>query len=164
MRLTALLALLAGCDLAFGLADTVPRERDRDGDGISDARDNCSGVPNADQADRDHDGIGDACDGCEFCAPCATPTNHDEDGDLLDDGCDNCPAQANPDQVNADEDDLGDACDHDNTTAQHRVLFDGFGRLSPVWVADSRWQVHDDTLVPLPPALQSEFQLWDPDA
>lgn len=35
---------------------------DADGDGISDADDNCPTVPNADQADCDGDGAGDACD------------------------------------------------------------------------------------------------------
>lgn len=35
---------------------------DSDGDGVSDAADNCPLVPNADQADADGDGIGDACD------------------------------------------------------------------------------------------------------
>ena len=36
--------------------------QDSDGDGVSDAADNCPLVPNADQADSDGDGIGDACD------------------------------------------------------------------------------------------------------
>ncbi|WP_394843946.1 thrombospondin type 3 repeat-containing protein [Pendulispora brunnea] len=35
---------------------------DLDGDGVVNARDNCPGVRNADQADRDLDRIGDACD------------------------------------------------------------------------------------------------------
>lgn len=37
-------------------------EPDADGDGIADGSDNCSDVPNPDQADLDGDGIGDACD------------------------------------------------------------------------------------------------------
>ena len=36
---------------------------DVDGDGISDATDNCPDTSNADQADSDGDGLGDACDG-----------------------------------------------------------------------------------------------------
>ena len=35
---------------------------DGDGDGITDAADNCPGVSNADQADSDGDGAADACD------------------------------------------------------------------------------------------------------
>jgi len=35
---------------------------ERDGDGVPDARDNCPGTANADQADADGDGTGDACD------------------------------------------------------------------------------------------------------
>lgn len=35
---------------------------DRDGDGIPDGLDNCSGLASADQSDRDGDGLGDLCD------------------------------------------------------------------------------------------------------
>lgn len=58
---------------------------DFDNDGVSDTSDNCSIVPNADQADGDADGVGDACD--------------------------NCPDLANADQSDANGDDVGDACD-----------------------------------------------------
>ncbi len=37
-------------------------ERDTDGDGVPDARDNCPTLANADQLDTDHNGIGDACE------------------------------------------------------------------------------------------------------
>ena len=39
-----------------------PKPSDRDGDGVSDAADNCPGTWNSDQADGDGDGVGDACD------------------------------------------------------------------------------------------------------
>lgn len=41
---------------------TVPLSSDTDGDGVTDASDNCPLVANPSQADRDADGIGDACD------------------------------------------------------------------------------------------------------
>lgn len=40
-----------------------PNVVDSDGDGFPDICDNCSSVPNRDQADTDGDGFGDACDG-----------------------------------------------------------------------------------------------------
>lgn len=46
----------------------IPREeRDRDGDGWPDERDNCPEVYNPDQRDENGNGIGDACEGTEFC-------------------------------------------------------------------------------------------------
>lgn len=60
---------------------------DSDGDGISDAQDNCPNTANPDQSDFDGDGVGDVCD--------------------------NCPTTSNPDQANADGDPAGDACDCD---------------------------------------------------
>jgi hypothetical protein len=62
--------------LVRGVDRLVFDEGDPDGDGRSNACDNCPSVPNADQADGDGDGVGDACD--------------------------NCPAVANPGQENAD--------------------------------------------------------------
>lgn len=74
---------------------------DHDGDGISDAVDNCYYTHNPDQSDRDGDGVGDACD------------NTDSDGDGYADVADNCPTTHNPDQANLDGDSFGDACDDD---------------------------------------------------
>lgn len=58
---------------------------DSDGDGVSDAMDNCVLIPNSGQDDMDGDGLGDLCD--------------------------NCPELSNPDQVDLDLDGIGDLCD-----------------------------------------------------
>lgn len=47
---------------------TPPDPNDSDGDGVTNAMDNCPSVPNADQADADMDGKGDACDACPMDA------------------------------------------------------------------------------------------------
>ena len=54
--------------LDFGVTDIVAVCRDRDGDGVCDADDNCPLVANPGQADADGDGIGDACDPCTGAA------------------------------------------------------------------------------------------------
>ena len=70
---------------------------DADGDGISDAADNCPAAADASQSDADHDGVGDACDSCADtpadtpvlrtgCAlpqvcPCEGPSANEEWGD-----------------------------------------------------------------------------------
>jgi hypothetical protein len=71
---------------------------DGDGDGISDATDNCPSAANNDQANSDTDGEGDVCDA-------------DDDNDLVQDTVDNCPLVANADQADGDGDGLGTACD-----------------------------------------------------
>lgn len=78
---------------------------DTDGDGISDAADNCPTVANADQADADNDGAGDACD------TCPNDADDDADGDSVCGDVDNCPSTANADQADTDGDGTGDACD-----------------------------------------------------
>ncbi len=75
---------------------------DADGDGVTDASDNCPAAANPDQADADGDGTGNVCD--------PTP-NGDSDGDGVDNLSDNCPAVANPDQADADGDGTGNVCD-----------------------------------------------------
>src|SRR5437773_2674138 len=54
--------------LDFGVTDIVAVCRDRDGDGVCDADDDCPLVADPDQADADGDGIGDACDPCTGAA------------------------------------------------------------------------------------------------
>ncbi|MBT8237734.1 MAG: thrombospondin type 3 repeat-containing protein [Croceitalea sp.] len=73
---------------------------DDDNDGILDVDDNCSTIPNADQADNDNDGEGDVCD-------------PDDDNDGILDDVDNCPLIANADQADGDGDGIGDLCDDD---------------------------------------------------
>jgi hypothetical protein len=77
-------------------------DRDDDGDGVANTRDNCPTVVNPVQTDTDGDGIGDTCD--------ATP-NGDDDNDGVDNLADNCPTVANSDQTDTDGDGIGDACD-----------------------------------------------------
>lgn len=50
-----------GALLGVRIADPEAKGPDGDGDRVSDAQDNCPGVPNKDQQDSDGDGRGDAC-------------------------------------------------------------------------------------------------------
>lgn len=76
----------------------LPDTTDTDRDGIPDAHDNCSTVPNTSQRNTDGDDQGDACD-------------RDDDNDRVADTADNCPDHANRDQADRDGDGKGDACD-----------------------------------------------------
>lgn len=71
---------------------------DSDGDGVTDSGDNCSDIPNGDQANLDGDGSGDLCD-------------FDLDGDGTGNFGDNCPKHANASQADSDHDGTGDSCD-----------------------------------------------------
>ena len=75
-------------------------EKDSDGDGILDMKDNCLLISNPRQEDADGDGIGDVSD-------------DDIDGDGIINEIDNCPTTANPDQADFDNDGEGDVCDID---------------------------------------------------
>jgi hypothetical protein len=101
----------------LALKPLVPQ--DADGDGITDALDNCPSVSNPTQADVDTDGKGDACDNCPTIA---NPSQTDGDGDGIGDACDNCLTITNPSQADADGDGIGDACDNCTDTDG-----DGFG-------------------------------------
>jgi Ca2+-binding RTX toxin-like protein len=77
------------------------KTKDTDGDGLTDLKDNCYTVANANQADLDGDSLGDACD-------------PDDDGDGIEDAVDNCLVTSNNDQLESDGDGIGDACDSDD--------------------------------------------------
>jgi len=62
-----------------------PEEKDSDGDGIPDTKDNCPYKSNQDQTDSDNDGIGDACDTCD---------DRDSDQDGIKNCNDKCPYDA----------------------------------------------------------------------
>ncbi len=54
---------VAGALVGSAIADRESRGSDSDGDGITDAQDNCPSVWNSDQQDWNGDGRGDACSG-----------------------------------------------------------------------------------------------------
>ena len=116
-----------GCSVWVAYTDdgkTLAYTDDADGDGKSDAVDNCPFVSNRDQLDTDGDGVGDACDNC---ANAANANQLDTDGDGLGDVCDadldgdtvantqdNCPNIPNPDQHKTlASATMGDACNPD---------------------------------------------------
>ncbi|MEM9557341.1 MAG: M23 family metallopeptidase [Acidobacteriota bacterium] len=94
---------------------------DRDGDGILDAFDNCTVVPNPDQLDADLDMIGDACDDPSHCPFDASgdfdsdgtldPCDPDIDGDGIDNEVDICVFGDNGDDFDIDGE--PDGCDRD---------------------------------------------------
>lgn len=100
-----------------------PPGTDTDGDGRSDAEDNCPLTWNLNQLDSDGDGIGDACDDKNVIdGKDGTPDNSgsggstddtepDVDGDGIPNALDNCPTVANPDQLVSDGNGAVDACD-----------------------------------------------------
>jgi hypothetical protein len=97
---------------------------DGDGDGLSDANDNCPTVFNPDQRDADDDTLGDACDLGDTDGdrlpdrvdPCpgVVGESPDADADGAADACDVCPGLADPEQRDADRDGIGDLCEVPN--------------------------------------------------
>jgi large repetitive protein len=99
----------------------VASATDGDGDGITDATDNCPRtfnpvrpVDSGAQGDADRDGRGDACDPCPLDAnieQCVAVSLADRDDDGTPNATDNCAETPNADQVDADGDGKGNACD-----------------------------------------------------
>ena len=88
----------AGCGGSSGV--------DSDGDGVTNALDNCPSIANASQTDSDNDRYGDSCD--------------------------NCPLTPNANQLDADGDGIGDVCDDvRGLTCADANLFPGAGGSVP---------------------------------
>ncbi|MDO8631197.1 MAG: thrombospondin type 3 repeat-containing protein, partial [Phycisphaerales bacterium] len=86
-----------------------PQQADFDGDIIGDVCDNCPDQPNVSQLDTDGDGVGNVCDNCPGIF---NPSQADSEDDGVGDPCDNCADTFNPDQIDADNDSIGDLCDN----------------------------------------------------
>jgi hypothetical protein len=121
-------------------AYTLETAVDIDGDGVTDAADNCPSVANRNQTDSDHDHLGDACD--TFPLDAANDADHDGIGA----NADNCPKVANRNQRDWNRNGLGDACDRSSritissvSVRGHRVSVSGTVR--PLAVGRTDWTV-----------------------
>lgn len=117
MKALAIVTLCGACTQVFDISQTAPLPDaplpvDTDGDGVSDADDNCAALGN-DQNDEDEDGVGDVCDNC----PLVRNPSQQSDGDL---------------------DQVGDACDpRPDITGDCLVVFDSFSAPDEL---DAHWQ------------------------
>jgi hypothetical protein len=95
MRLVAASVLvgLLGCGGDDASVPDGGGPNDRDGDGVSDAADNCADASNANQANEDADALGDRCDPCPVIAE-TEPGSGDTDGDGVGNLCDPNPTTA----------------------------------------------------------------------
>jgi len=132
---------------SLALVASGATDEDFDGDGITNAADNCPFAINADQQNDDSDSLGNACDNCpitdnpfqedmdddnlgDACDICPGDTINDLDNDVICGLVDNCPWAYNPEQTDADADGVGDVCDNclmDFNPAQEDLDGDGTG-------------------------------------
>jgi hypothetical protein len=83
---------------------------DWDCDGIPNIKDNCIFVYNPNQKDRNGDGKSNACDP-KLVDPSFKDSRCDQDKDGIPDFIDNCLLACNPDQKDANKNGIGDVCD-----------------------------------------------------
>lgn len=106
------LAAAAGGALVGGAICALFGDKDSDGDGVSDSKDNCPNTPSGVKVDGqgcptdlDNDGVADYLDACQG-TPAGTPVNAkgcamDKDGDGVADSKDQCPNTVAGAKVNA---------------------------------------------------------------
>jgi hypothetical protein len=151
VRSAIVILTLGGCNQAFDLKPTISIDASRadiDGDGVTDAEDNCPTLANSDQMNGDGDAFGDACDTCPALASSST---HDEDRDRVGDDCDICPGTSDF-GLDEDHDGVGDLCDlKPDKVGQpdHRALFEPFVTMPADWVPDMvPWSEASDSIAP----------------